>query len=83
MKNILIKIGIGNGGITQNPNLTIEIIEKYPNKQWFWYYISINPNLTIGMINIFPNENWKYILKNPFKKDYEIELNKYIYLLNP
>ena len=41
MKNILINHGIGNY-ISNNPNITMEIIEKYPNKPWNWKYISLN-----------------------------------------
>ena len=65
-------------GISKNPNLTLEIIEKYSNKNWLWYYISINPSLIIEMINKFPNKDWhwNYIFTNPFNKDYENELNK-------
>ena len=28
--------------ISRNPNITMEIIEKYPNKSWDWHFISRN-----------------------------------------
>ena len=30
-----------------NPNITMEFIEKYPDKPWDWYGISWNPNITM------------------------------------
>jgi hypothetical protein len=36
--------------ISENPNLTMEIIEKYPNKPWDWYLISYNSNITMDFI---------------------------------
>ena len=63
-------------GISKNPNLNIEMIEKYHNINWYWYNVSHNPNLIIEMIDKFSNEDWDYILTNPFKKNYENELNK-------
>ena len=34
-------------GISSNPNITLDIIEKYPNKPWDWgrWGMSSNPNL--------------------------------------
>jgi len=46
--------------ISKNPNLTSEIIDKYPNKPWYWYYISQNPNLTIDWIIKYPNKSWDW-----------------------
>ena len=38
--------------ISSNPNLTMELIDKYPNKPWDWKWgISKNPNITIEIIN--------------------------------
>ena len=30
-------------GISCNPNISMDIIEKYPDKPWDWYWISCNP----------------------------------------
>ena len=39
-----------------NPNLTIEIIEKHPNKDWDWSSISQNPNITMEFIEKHSNK---------------------------
>ena len=64
------------GCISRNPNLTMEIIEKYPDKPWNWTCISRHPNITMEMIEKYPNKPWKwfYISSKTFKKDYEKEL---------
>jgi len=48
--------------ISRNPNITIEIIEKYPNKPWNWgkYGISRNPNITIEIIEKYLDKSWKW-----------------------
>ena len=33
---------LGEYGISRNPNLTVEWIEKYPNKPWYWKDIYMN-----------------------------------------
>ena len=47
---------------SNNPNLTIEFIEKHPDKSWDWYCISSNPNLTMGDFRILKSA------KKPIKK---------------
>ena len=51
----------------------MEIIEKYPDKQWNWKGISRNPNLTMEMIEKNPDKpwDWQLISQNNFKKDKE------------
>ena len=55
--------------ISENPNLSIEIINKYPNKEWDWGLISKNKNITMENIVNNPTEpffwNWLYISINP------------------
>jgi len=43
--------------ISRNPNLTLDIIEKYPDKPWHWgkWGLSSNPNLTFEWIEKYPN----------------------------
>ena len=45
----------------------MEIIEKYPNKPWDWFYISKNPNITMEIIEKYPDKpwNWRVISKHP------------------
>ena len=55
--------------ISSNPNVTLELIEKYPNKLWKWKTMGSNPNLTLEWIEKYPDKPWhwgKYtISKNP------------------
>jgi len=64
--------------ISKNPNLTIEWIEKYPDKNWNWKEISKNLNLTIEFVDKYHDKdwNWNRIARHPFKKEYEKELQK-------
>jgi hypothetical protein len=59
--------------ISKNPNLTMEIIEKYPDKPWEWNLISCNLNLTMDMIEKYPDKHWnsQFICYNKFTKDKE------------
>jgi len=54
-------------GISENPNITWEIIKENPNKDWSWWYISRNPNITWEIIKANPNKpwNWHGISSNP------------------
>ena len=38
------------GGISQNPNITMEDIENNLDKPWNWECISRNPNLTLDFV---------------------------------
>ena len=53
--------------ISNNPNITMDIINKYPDKPWNWNRISENPNITMNMIenNLDKPWNWKMVSKNP------------------
>ncbi len=53
--------------ISQNPNITMDIIEANPGKPWNWYGISINPNITMEHIEANPGKpwNWSAISMNP------------------
>ena len=42
--------------MSKNPNLTMDIIEKYPNKRWEWYELSRNPNITMDIIEKYPDK---------------------------
>ena len=66
---------IDNGAVTyaeltiafpSEGSVTIDIIDKYPNKPWNWDYISCNPNIIMDMIEKYPDKpwNWHYISSN-------------------
>ena len=46
--------------LERNLNITMEIIDKYPNKPWDWYEISRNPNITMEFIEKNPNKPWDW-----------------------
>ena len=37
-------------------NTLIYLLEKYPDKEWDWIYISMNPNIKIEFIEKYPNK---------------------------
>ena len=60
-------MALGFNGISENPNITMDIIEKYPDKPWDWARISLNPSITMDIIEKYPDKpwNWKWISLNP------------------
>ena len=57
---ILIKIGIGII-YHVNPNITWEIIQNNPDKDWNGgWYISCNPNITWDIIQNNPDKDWDW-----------------------
>ena len=53
--------------ISDNPNITIEIVEKYPDKDWDWWGISENPNITMEFVEKYLDKpwSWEYMSRNP------------------
>jgi hypothetical protein len=50
-----------------NPNITMEFIEKHPEKPWEWFYISSNPNITMEFIEKHSDKiNFAYLSTNKF-----------------
>lgn len=56
--------------LSDNINLTEDIIEEYINKNWHWHSISSNPNLTLSFIekwkNNFSDYDVRDLLRNNF-----------------
>jgi hypothetical protein len=46
--------------ISQNPNITMEMIDNSSDKPWNWYYISQKPNLNINIIENNPDKPWDW-----------------------
>ncbi len=67
VKNII----INPRALSENPNLTMEIIQKYFVNfgvfDWDWSFISANPNITMEIIEKYPEEPWDFftITNNP------------------
>ena len=36
----------------------IDLILKYPDKHWNWYWLSLNPNITFQNISDHPDKSW-------------------------
>jgi hypothetical protein len=53
--------------ISQNPNITWDIITTNPEKPWDWDTISQNPNITWDIIRTNPEKPWDWhaISRNP------------------
>jgi hypothetical protein len=53
--------------LSQNSNISFEIIKKYPELPWSWYFISQNRNITWEIIINNPEQPWKWcgISQNP------------------
>ena len=45
----------------------MDIVEKFPNKPWRWFWISSNPNITMDIIEKYPDKpwDWAFISSNP------------------
>jgi hypothetical protein len=46
--------------ISENSNITWEIIQNSPDKPWDWDYISRNPNITTEIIENSPDKYWNF-----------------------
>lgn len=46
--------------IAGNPSLTVEIINRFPDKRWNWSRISENKCLTLEFLNTFPDKEWNW-----------------------
>jgi hypothetical protein len=38
----------------------MDIIEKYPDKEWSWQGFSSNPNITMDIIEKYPDKEWDW-----------------------
>ena len=54
-------------GLSQNPDITPDIIEKNLDNRWNWTELSQNPNITIDIIEKYHYKplNWEWISRNP------------------
>ncbi len=46
--------------LSQNPNITWEIVQANPDKPWNYNYLSANPNITWEIVEANPNKHWDY-----------------------
>ena len=53
--------------LSENPNITWEIIQANPDKDWSWCMLSENPNITLDIIqaNLDKPWNWFNLSSNP------------------
>ena len=65
--------------ICSNPNLTMNMIYKFPDRNCIYFSscVSENPGITMQDIINNPEYPWKwdYVLRNEFKKDKKIYVN--------
>jgi hypothetical protein len=43
--------------LSQNPNITWEMVRDNPDKSWSYYYLSLNPNITWEIVRDNPDKN--------------------------
>jgi hypothetical protein len=48
-------------GLSQNPNITWDIIQAHPDLPWNWENISWNPNITWDIIEQNPDKDWDWM----------------------
>jgi hypothetical protein len=44
--------------LSNNPNITWDIVEANPDKPWNWAWLSNNPNITWDVVAANPNKPW-------------------------
>ena len=65
-----------------NPSITMEIINKYPDKPWHWYDISMNPNITMEDIEKNIGKiNFNLLSRNEFTYQNKLNRQKEAYML--
>ena len=50
-------------GLSENPNITFDIVQSYPEQPWKWgmYGLSENPNITFDIVLAHPDKSWDWI----------------------
>ena len=46
--------------MTNNPNITLDIIQANPDKDWDWKLILLHPNITWEIIRDNPDKDWDW-----------------------
>ena len=41
-------------------NELIQLLEKFPDKEWNWDELSYNPNITIEIVEKYPDKEWNW-----------------------
>lgn len=65
----------GRDIFSNNPNVTLEWLEEYPDRNWDWDKLSNHPNLTFEWLKCFPTKpwNWELICKKKIYTNTNIE----------
>ena len=53
--------------LSKNPNITMDMVNAYPDKPWDWYGLSRNPNITMDFIETKSDKPWDWdgLSRNP------------------
>ena len=61
--------------LSDNPNITWDIVQNNPDKPWDYRWLSNNPNITWDIVEANPDKPWNYkmlsqnkMTKHPFYK---------------
>ena len=61
--------------LSHHPDLTLDVIKKYPHKAWAFHDFHRHPNFTLEWVDAFPNKYWEW--NNLSKKATVRDLLKY------
>lgn len=51
--------------LSSNPNITVDIVRRYPRKRWNYYHLAMNPSVTCEDVLTYPEMKWStYFLSN-------------------
>ena len=60
MGNIL-KKDTYNSPLKMEDNELQKLLQKYPNKPWYWFYLSYNPNITLEFVEKYLYKPWDWV----------------------
>lgn len=46
--------------LSDHPELTIDVIKKYPFENWDWESLQLHPNFNLEWLRTFPNASWSW-----------------------
>ena len=64
--------------LSENPNITWEIVQNNPEYKWSYLELSLNPNITWEIVQNNPQIDWKYgyLSETPMTKQFNDYIKK-------
>lgn len=54
--------------LSDHPDLTLDVIKRYPNANWDWECLQNHPNMTLEWLISFPDANWVWQMMHSVRK---------------